>query len=300
MGVRRSGCCCHPRCPATACLIPDRRTARCPIPFPPPRLPVLTIGVRTDTADECCGDAPKIDKTRRSTLTKLWRACGACQSWPAPGRQRFCAGEARKAMTGRLVKQATLVRQSSLHPIKKVIDDAAPCARHALALSVSEILTAWVPPDGAPYGSGASDRDDRQRRAKVDDRRRTCCPIQGIPIRAERRITCGNSVAATFPAGSYRPRVSDALTLNNWLWWEDRRRELFFLKAGRARGVFLSQLGAQVGVGKQGLLDRVDRLEALLRFDRPDEKLISGGPPGCTDCRSSPACRDALDRRAPR
>ena len=33
-------------------------------------------------------------------------------------------------------------------------------------------------------------------------------------------------------------------------------------------GVFLSH-----GVGKQGLLDRVDRLEALLRFDRPDEKL---------------------------
>jgi len=29
----------------------------------------------------------------------------------------------------------------------------------------------------------------------------------------------------------------------------------------------------RVGVGKQGLLDRVDRLEALLRFDRPDEKL---------------------------
>ena len=26
-------------------------------------------------------------------------------------------------------------------------------------------------------------------------------------------------------------------------------------------------------MGKQGLLDRVDRLEALLRFDRPDEKL---------------------------
>ena len=66
---------------------------------------------------------------------------------------------------------------------------------------------------------------------------------------------------------------TSAPELNNWLWWEDRRRELFFLKAGRARGVFLSQLGAQVGVGKQGLLDRVDRLEALLRFDRPDEKL---------------------------
>jgi hypothetical protein len=67
--------------------------------------------------------------------------------------------------------------------------------------------------------------------------------------------------------------VCDALTLNNWLWWEDRRRELYFLKAGRDRGLFLSQIGAQVGVGKQGLLDRIDRLEALLRYDRPDEKI---------------------------
>ena len=38
--------------------------------------------------------------------------------------------------------------------------------------------------------------------------------------------------------------------------------------------MFLSQLGAQVGVGKQGLLDRVDRLESLLRFDRPDESSL--------------------------
>ena len=75
------------------------------------------------------------------------------------------------------------------------------------------------------------------------------------------------------PLWVLQAEVSDALTLNSWLWWEDRRRELFFLKAGRARGMFLSQLGAQVGVGKQRLLDRVDRLEALLRFDRPDEKL---------------------------
>jgi hypothetical protein len=63
------------------------------------------------------------------------------------------------------------------------------------------------------------------------------------------------------------------LTLNNWLWWEDRRRELHFLNAGRDRGLFLTQIGAQIGVGKQGVIDRIDRLEALLRYDRPDEKL---------------------------
>jgi len=28
-----------------------------------------------------------------------------------------------------------------------------------------------------------------------------------------------------------------------------------------------------VGVGKQGVLDRIDRLEALLNYDRPDEKI---------------------------
>lgn len=82
--------------------------------------------------------------------------------------------------------------------------------------------------------------------------------------------------------------VCDALTLNNWLWWEDRRRELHFLKAGRDRGLFLSQLGAQVGTGKQGVLDRIDRLEALLRYDRPDEKLTRA---------ARLAEREARDRR---
>jgi hypothetical protein len=45
------------------------------------------------------------------------------------------------------------------------------------------------------------------------------------------------------------------------------------LKAGRDRGLFLAQLGAQVGVGKQGVIDRIDRLDALLRYDRPDEQI---------------------------
>ncbi|MGM0723990.1 MAG: hypothetical protein ACQEXM_26085 [Actinomycetota bacterium] len=67
--------------------------------------------------------------------------------------------------------------------------------------------------------------------------------------------------------------VADALTLNNYLWWADRRRELAWLKAGVARNLFLSQLGAQVGIGKQGVKDRIDRLDALLQFDRPDEQI---------------------------
>ena len=43
-------------------------------------------------------------------------------------------------------------------------------------------------------------------------------------------------MAPDIPRWVLQAEVSDALTLNNWLWWADRRRELFFLKAGRARG----------------------------------------------------------------
>lgn len=75
------------------------------------------------------------------------------------------------------------------------------------------------------------------------------------------------------PTWVLQAEVCDALILLTWLWWEDRRRELQLLKAGRARGLPLAQLGAQIGVGKQGVLDRIDRLEALLRYDRPDEKI---------------------------
>ena len=112
-----------------------------------------------------------------------------------------------------------------------------------------------------------------RRRAKVDDRHRDLLSDSEDSDPREVLDYLRKFSGSEIPRWVLQAEVSDALTLNNWLWWEDRRRELFFLKAGRARGVFLSQLGAQVGVGKQGLLDRVDRLEALLRFDRPDEKL---------------------------
>ncbi len=111
------------------------------------------------------------------------------------------------------------------------------------------------------------------RRAKVDDQNRDKLPDS--PRSDPREVLdylqrfSGNDI----PRWVLQADVCDALTLNNWLWWEDRRRELHFLKAGRDRGLFLSQLGAQVGTGKQGVLDRIDRLEALLRYDRPDEKL---------------------------
>ena len=112
-----------------------------------------------------------------------------------------------------------------------------------------------------------------RRREKVDDRHREKLPDSPGSDPREVLDYLRRYSGPEIPRWVLQADVCDALTLNNWLWWEDRRRELHFLKAGRDRGLFLSQLGAQVGVGKQGVLDRIDRLEALLRYDRPDEKI---------------------------
>lgn len=112
-----------------------------------------------------------------------------------------------------------------------------------------------------------------RRRTKVDDRHRENLPDSPESDPREVLDYLRKYSGQGIPLWVLQADVCDALTLNNWLWWEDRRRELHFLKAGRDRGLFLSQLGAQVGVGKQGVLDRIDRLQALLRYDRPDEKI---------------------------
>src|ERR1700745_3328295 len=111
------------------------------------------------------------------------------------------------------------------------------------------------------------------RRTKVDDRNREMLPDSPDSDPHEVLDYLRKYSGTGIPHWVLPAEVCDALTLNNWLWWEDRRRELHFLKAGRDRGLFLAQLGAQVGVGKQGVIDRIDRLEALLRYDRPDEKI---------------------------
>lgn len=126
------------------------------------------------------------------------------------------------------------------------------------------------------------------RRAKVDDRNRDRLPDSPRSDPREVLDYLQRFSGRDIPRWVLQADVCDALTLNNWLWWEDRRRELHFLKAGRDRGLFLSQLGAQVGTGKQGVLDRIDRLEALLRYDRPDEKLTRA---------ARLAEREARDRR---
>ena len=112
-----------------------------------------------------------------------------------------------------------------------------------------------------------------RRRKKVDDFHRDRLPDSPISDPREILDYLRKYSGPSIPRWVLQADVCDALTLNNWLWWEDRRRELHFLKAGRDRGLFLAQIGSQVGVGKQGVIDRIDRLEALLRYDRPDEKI---------------------------
>jgi hypothetical protein len=52
-------------------------------------------------------------------------------------------------------------------------------------------------------------------------------------------------------------------------------------------------LGSQVGVGKQGVIDRIDRLEALLRFDRPDEKITRAARRSAREARLRRPVEDA-------
>ncbi|GEL26461.1 hypothetical protein PSU4_54150 [Pseudonocardia sulfidoxydans NBRC 16205] len=67
---------------------------------------------------------------------------------------------------------------------------------------------------------------------------------------------------------------ADALLLWTWLWWEDCRTERRLLRQGLAAGLSLATVGAPLGITtRQGTQDRLDRLNGLLRHDRPDEQL---------------------------
>jgi hypothetical protein len=66
----------------------------------------------------------------------------------------------------------------------------------------------------------------------------------------------------------------DAVVLTTWCWWEDRRTERRLLRQALMVGISLSDLGAPLGIRtRQGMRDRLDRLAALLTYDRPDEQL---------------------------
>ncbi|MGH9061606.1 MAG: hypothetical protein ACRDZY_19155 [Acidimicrobiales bacterium] len=76
------------------------------------------------------------------------------------------------------------------------------------------------------------------------------------------------------PAWVRRADIADDLVLQVWLWWEDQRRLLATRLRGRRLGCSLSQLGGPLGLrSPQGTQDLIDRLTALLRYDRPNEKV---------------------------
>ena len=81
-----------------------------------------------------------------------------------------------------------------------------------------------------------------RRRAKVDDRHRDLLSDSEDSDPREVLDYLRKFSGPDIPRWVLQAEVSDALTLNNWLWWEDRRRELFFLKAGRARGICAGEL----------------------------------------------------------
>lgn len=67
---------------------------------------------------------------------------------------------------------------------------------------------------------------------------------------------------------------NDALILHAWCWWDERRRERALLRRGLALAVTATELGSALGIrSRQGVRDRLDRLDALLTHDRPDEQL---------------------------
>lgn len=85
----------------------------------------------------------------------------------------------------------------------------------------------------------------------------------------------------------------DYITLNNYLWWQDRDREEWGLSTAVELGQFLSTVGAQVGVSKQGLNSRRERLAALLKFRRPDETRLREWK---RDDAAAERARDAMQR----
>lgn len=131
------------------------------------------------------------------------------------------------------------------------------------------------------------------RRRKIEDPHRESLPDSPTSDPREILDYLRKYSGPQIPRWVLQADVCDALTLLNWLWWDDRRREHHFLKAGVARGLFLAQLGAQVGVGKQGVRDRIDRLEALLRYDRPNEKLTRAARRAAADAEQRRSAEDA-------
>lgn len=108
------------------------------------------------------------------------------------------------------------------------------------------------------------------RRVKVDDPNLEHLGSEPADVLDYLRKYAG----ADIPSWVRQADIADGLVLHVWTWWEDRRRERALLRAGLREGMFLSQLGAPLGISsRQGVRDALDRLDALLEYDRPDEKI---------------------------
>lgn len=66
--------------------------------------------------------------------------------------------------------------------------------------------------------------------------------------------------------------VYDGLVLEAWCWWAGKRALRDRLKRGRRLGWSLAELGEPLGItSRQGVASLIDRLDALLEWNRPDE-----------------------------
>lgn len=126
-----------------------------------------------------------------------------------------------------------------------------------------------TPPRVTPTEAAAAVRRITRRHRKVDDPR-----LEQLGTDPRDVLDYLGRYSEGLPRWVRQADVADSLTLGVWLWWEDRRRLRATLRSGRNLGLFLTQLGAFLGIRTaQGTQDLIDRLDALLLHDRPDEKL---------------------------
>jgi len=85
-----------------------------------------------------------------------------------------------------------------------------------------------------------------KRRKKVDDSNLDRLPDSACSDPREVLDYLRKFSGIDIPRWVLQADVSDALVLNNWLWWEDRRRELHFLKSVSAsRACWIASTGSK-------------------------------------------------------
>ncbi|WP_018588931.1 hypothetical protein [Salinispora arenicola] len=115
------------------------------------------------------------------------------------------------------------------------------------------------------------------RRAAIDDPHREqlgddLTPLDVLHMLSYLRKHSGSGI----PNQVRRADIADAMRLRVWLWWHCQAIERWLLERAEDLTMNRRDLGHLLGVRTgQGLVDRRDRLQALLgEHGRPDEKLI--------------------------